>query len=128
MKSIIIFVLCVVFSALPAFATTIEGYDRAKLADENYARMHGNELMPEALNDPELAAVMKKYIYGDLSQQIKLTNTERQLITIVVLVTNKNHKFLKRAVEGSFALNVKLSIISRLISDFRKFLKLLMLL
>ena len=103
MKSIIIFVLCVVFSALPAFATTIEGYDRAKLADENYARMHGNELMPEALNDPELAAVMKKYIYGDLSQQIKLTNTERQLITIVVLATSQNHKFLKRAVEGSLS-------------------------
>ena len=127
MKGIIIFALCVLF-ALQSFASTLDGYDRAKVADENYAEMHGNESMPEALNDPELAAVMKKYIYGDLSQQIKLTNTERQLITIVVLVTNKNHKFLKRAVEGSFALNVKLSIISRLISDFRRFLKLLMLL
>ena len=106
MKSVIIFALCSVFFAFPAFASTLDGYDRAKVADENYAKMHGTEPMTEAVNDPELAAVMKKYIYGDLSQQIKLTDTERQLITIVVLTTNQNHKFLKRVIEGALALDV----------------------
>ena len=106
MKGIIIFALCALF-ALPSFASTLDGYDRSKIADENYSRMHGAEIMPDSKNDPELAAIMKKYIYGDLSRQIKLTDTERQLITIVVLATNQNHKFLKRAVEGSLALNVK---------------------
>ena len=103
---IVILSLCVLLSALPAFASTLEGYDRAKVADENYTKMHGSEPMSEALNDPELAATMKKYIYGDLSRQIKLTDTERQLITIVVLTTNQNYKFLKRTVEGALALNV----------------------
>ncbi|MBQ7577980.1 MAG: carboxymuconolactone decarboxylase family protein [Synergistaceae bacterium] len=106
MKSAII-LLCVILFALPVSASTLDGYDRAKIADENFTRMHGNEIFDSAKNDPELFAVMKKYIYGDLSQQIKLTDTERQLITIVVLTTNQNHKFLKRAVEGSLALNVK---------------------
>ena len=106
MRSVIIFALCSVFFAFPAFASTLDGYDRAKVADENYAKMHGTEPMTEAVNDPELAAVMKKYIYGDLSQQIKLTDTERQLITIVVLTTNQNHKFLKRVIEGALALDV----------------------
>ena len=92
---------------MPVFASTLEGYDRAKLADENYAKMHGNKIFDSAKNDPELFAVMKKYIYGDLSRQIKLTDTERQLITIVVLTANQNYKFLKRAVEGSLALKVK---------------------
>ncbi|MBQ7068715.1 MAG: carboxymuconolactone decarboxylase family protein [Synergistaceae bacterium] len=107
MKNIIIFVLCSIFFALPSFAGTLDGYDRAKLADENYAKMHGNKIFDAEKDDPEFFAVMKKYIYGDLSRQIKLTDTERQLITIVVLTTNQNYKFLKRAVEGSLALNVK---------------------
>ncbi len=106
MRSILILSLCAVFFALPAFASTLDGYDRAKVADENYLKMHGTNSMPEAVNDPELAAVMKKYIYGDLSQQIKLTNTERELIKIVVLTTNQNHKFLKRVIEGALALDV----------------------
>ena len=107
MRSIIISALCLMLFAMPVFASTLEGYDRAKLADENYAKMHGNKIFDSAKNDPELFAVMKKYIYGDLSRQIKLTDTERQLITIVVLTANQNYKFLKRAVEGSLALKVK---------------------
>ena len=107
MRAIIIFVLSALLFAMPTFASTLDGYDRAKAADENYAKMHGADAIPEAVNDPELAAIMKKYIYGDLSQQIKLTDTERQLITLVVLTTNQNYKFLRRAVEGSLALNVK---------------------
>ncbi|MBQ9419102.1 MAG: carboxymuconolactone decarboxylase family protein, partial [Synergistaceae bacterium] len=106
MTKIIFMALCGVLFALPAMASTLEGYDRAKVADENNTKMHGSEPMPESVNDPELAAVMKKYIYGDLSQQIKLTDVERQLVTIVVLTTNQNHKFLKRAVEGALALDV----------------------
>lgn len=105
MKAIIVFALCAML-ALPSYASTLEGYDRAKVADENYTGMHGNESMSEAVNDPELAAVMKKYIYGDLSRQIKLKDFERQLVTVVVLTTNQNHKFLKRAIEGALALEV----------------------
>ena len=96
-----------IFFALPAFASTLDGYDRAKVADEIYKKMHGIKINDAEKEAPELFAVMKKYIYGDLSQQIKLTDTERQLITLVVLTTNQNYKFLKRAVEGSLALNVK---------------------
>ena len=101
--------LCLALLALPAMAaekSTLDGYDRAKAADANYEKMHGASPMAEAENDPELAATMKKYIYGDLSRQIRLTDTERQLITIVVLATNQNHKFLKRVVEGALALDV----------------------
>ncbi|MBQ6776581.1 MAG: carboxymuconolactone decarboxylase family protein [Synergistaceae bacterium] len=106
MTKIIFVALCAVLVALPAAASTLDGYDRAKVADELYTKMHGSAPMTEAQNDPELAEVMKKYIYGDLSQQIKLTDTERQLITIVVLTTNQNYKFLKRAIEGALALDV----------------------
>lgn len=108
MKYFILFLYVLIF-AVPSIAaekSTLDGYDRAKVADENYAKMHGTEAMTEAVNDPELAATMKKYIYGDLSRQIKLTDTERQLVIIVVLTTNQNHKFLKRVIEGALALEV----------------------
>lgn len=101
--------LCLVFLSAAAGAaekSTLDGYDRARVADENYEKMHGEAPMTEAVNDPELAAVMKKYIYGDLSRQIRLTDVERQLVTIAVLATNQNHKLLKRVVEGTLELNV----------------------
>ena len=88
-------------------ASTLDGYDRAKIAEKNYVRMHGNKITDSEKEDPELFAIMKKYIYGDLSRQIKLSDTERQLITIVVLATNQNHKFLKRSIEGALSLEVK---------------------
>lgn len=98
--------LSVTMQAIAAEKNSFEGYDRAQVANTNYEKMHGKTPMAEEADDPELAATMKKYIYGDLSQQIKLTDTERQLITLVVLTTNQNHKFLKRATEGALALKV----------------------
>ena len=98
--------LSVTMQAIAAEKNSFEGYDRAQVANTNYEKMHGKTPMAEEADDPELAATMKKYIYGDLSQQIKLTDMERQLITLVVLTTNQNHKFLKRATEGALALKV----------------------
>lgn len=62
MRTVIIFALMLILSA-PVYASTLDGYDRAKLADENYALANGESAMTESANDPELSAVMKKYIY-----------------------------------------------------------------
>lgn len=88
--------------ALAAESTSLLTYDRAKEAKENYTLMHGSSTMPEAKNDPELAAIMQKYIYGDLAKQTKLSNTERQLVTLVMLTANQNYTLLARAVEGAY--------------------------
>lgn len=105
-KTIIFFVLLLMISA-PVSASTLDGYDRAKVADENFRLAHGNLELPEAVNDPELFAVMKKYVYADIVKQAKITQTERKLVEIVVLTTNQNHKFLARVIEGSLNLGVK---------------------
>ncbi len=106
MRTALIF-MCVVMMAVPAFAGTLDGYDRAKLADENYRLAQGTDDLPEAVNDPELASVMKKYIYADIIRQAKITQTERKLVEIVVLTTNQNHKFLSRVIDGAVNLGVK---------------------
>ena len=104
---ILILSLCIMLMYGTALASTLDGYDRAKLADENYRLAHGEAEMPEAKNDPELAAVMKKYIYADIARQAKISQTERKLVEIVVLTTNQNHKFLARVIDGALNLGVK---------------------
>lgn len=47
-------------------ASTLGGYDRAKVADANYRALHGDRAFPLEETDPEYAAMMKKYIYGDI--------------------------------------------------------------
>lgn len=49
---ILIISLCIMLLAGTALASTLDGYDRAKLADENYRLAHGGSEMPEAKNDP----------------------------------------------------------------------------
>ena len=99
--------MCVMLLSVPAYASTLDGYDRAAVADENYRLAHSESDPPEAKNDPELAATMKKYIYADIARQAKLSLTERKLVEIVVLTTNQNHKFLARVIDGSLNLGVK---------------------
>ena len=106
MRTVIIFALMLILSA-PVYASTLDGYDRAKLADENYALANGESAMTESANDPELSAVMKKYIYADIVRQAKISQTERKLVEIVVLTTNQNHKFLARVAGEALALGVK---------------------
>lgn len=106
MRTAIIFAL-MMFVTAPVYASTLDGYDRAKLADENYALANGDSAMTEAANDPELAAVMKKYLYADIVRQAKISTTERKLVEIVVLTTNQNHKFLSRVAGEALNLGVK---------------------
>ena len=107
MRGIIIFFALLLMISSPVHASTLDGYDRAKLADENYRLANGDSAMKEAANDPELAAVMKKYLYADIVKQAKITQTERKLIEIVVLTTNQNHKFLSRVAGEALNLGVK---------------------
>lgn len=104
---VILLCMCVMLLSVPAYASTLDGYDRAAVADENYRLAHSESDPPEAKNDPELAATMKKYIYADIARQAKLSLTERKLVEIVVLTTNQNHKFLARVIDGSMNLGVK---------------------
>lgn len=78
-------------------ASTLGGYDRAKVADANYRALHGDRAFPLEETDPEYAAMMKKYIYGDIAQQVRITPVERALVTIVVLTVNQNERLLANA-------------------------------
>jgi len=84
-----------------ARASTLDGYDRAKVADENWKALHGDAVQAEAANDPELAAVFKKYYYADIARQAAVTPVERQLVTLVMLTALQNHTLLPRMTEAA---------------------------
>ena len=95
------FMLMLLAFAAPAFASTLDGYDRAALADENWKKLHGDAVQAEAKNDPELAAVFKMYVYGDIARQAAITPVERQLVTLVMLTALQNHSLLPRMTEAA---------------------------
>ena len=107
MKGIIIFCALISLLAVPVYASTLDGYDRAAVAEENYRQANGDSAMSGEERDPEFYAVMKKYIYADIVRQAKISTTERKLVEIVVLTTNQNHKFLRRVVGEALSLGVK---------------------
>jgi 4-carboxymuconolactone decarboxylase len=87
--------------AAPAFASTLNSYDRAALASENWKKLHGDTVQAEATNDPELAAIFKKYVYGDIARQAAITPVERQLVMLVMLTALQNHSLLPRMTEAA---------------------------
>ncbi len=87
-----------------AAASALDSYDRSLVAEVNYKALHhGAAQFPLSNTDPEYAALMKKYIYGDIAQQVKLEPVERALVTVSVLTTNQNEKLLATAVDEALA-------------------------
>lgn len=81
--------------------------DRITASDSNYVRLMGKTPGEGAENDPELAAVMKRFVYGDIVKQTDLTDTQRHLITTVVLAANQNQRMLHQEVQGALENGIK---------------------
>ena len=81
-----------------------QSYDRTAVADANWQKMHSNTALPLADTDPEYASMMKKYIYGDIAQQVKITPVESALVKLSVLTTNQNEKMLRSAIQEGYPL------------------------
>lgn len=89
--------------AVAAGESTLSGYNRGRIAQENYEKLHGKEAFPLEKTDPEYADMMKKYIYGDIAEQMAITPVEQSLVVLSVLATNQNADLLPRAVEEALA-------------------------
>lgn len=98
-------VLCLGCAAMGGMAA--EASDRTAQGKTEYRRVFGGEPIPGSWEDPELAAVMKSLIHGDIASQTKLTDTQRQLVTIVTLAANQNQTMLGRQVDGALRIGVK---------------------
>lgn len=66
-----------------AEASSLDGYNRTRVADQNYRQLHGTTAMPEAGNDPELAA----FCFGDTYTRGTLDYKMREMVTMAVIGT-----------------------------------------
>lgn len=65
----------------------LETNERAKVANELYASLHGNKKFFLEDTDPQMSALMKKYLYADISSQSSLSREHQELVTAVTLTT-----------------------------------------
>lgn len=79
-------------------ASAAGSYDRAAAAEAQYTALRGAEREELAKTDPEFVAMKKKYIYGDIYRQAKISPEMRSLVTLVVLATNQNEQQIEGAV------------------------------
>lgn len=67
--------------------------NREEMGKKIYQQLNDNEFLS---NDPELNAIMKNYIYGEVYQHGTLDLKTREIILIVVATTNHTLKTLKQ--------------------------------
>ena len=51
--------------------------------------------------DPELDSMMKKYIYGDIASQARISRRDQHLVTLAVLTTYQSGELLRQQVRGA---------------------------
>lgn len=97
MKKVILGLLLVAGS-LPAFAQTTEktnDMDRIELCKENYTALFGGEALNGGGTDPEIMAILQKYIFGEVFRTGDLDIKTREMITCVCLATMQQLPQLK---------------------------------
>jgi 4-carboxymuconolactone decarboxylase len=81
--------------------------DRVELSAEKYEQLFGSPPDPTAGTDPELMAILRHVIFGEVFHIGGLDDRIRELITIVVLVTNQTLPQLRS--HTAAALNIGVS-------------------
>ncbi|WAH41410.1 carboxymuconolactone decarboxylase family protein [Alicyclobacillus fastidiosus] len=81
--------------------------NRVKKSKEKYKQLFGDGVPAEYVTDPDFQDILIHFIFGEVFHQGNLGDKERELITLVVLVTNQTLPQLKAHVHA--ALNVGLT-------------------
>ena len=83
-------------------------YDRVEISDKNIKRSFVGKEMNIYKTDPEMAATMKRYIYGDIAEQSRVLNdTERELVRIAAIATLGIKNSLQSKINVALNLGIK---------------------
>ena len=83
-----------------------DGTGRAARAEQTWTKRMGTQTLGIEKTDPELAALMKGYIYGDIACQAALTPQEQDMVTLAVLTVNQDYGLLRKNVQGALQYGV----------------------
>lgn len=108
-KMLSLSLLCIGASCFAAGSdVAAKDYDRVEVSNRNYNKMFGDKPLPIDKTDPEMAATLKRYVYGDNIEQSKALNViNRELVRIASLATVGSQKYLEIETEGALKIGVK---------------------
>ncbi len=78
--------------------------NRTEICKENYNTLFGGEALSNTGNDPEMMAILQKYIFGEVFTVGDLDNKTREMITVTSLAVQQTLPQLKAHINA--ALNV----------------------
>lgn len=105
--SILFLAFVAVFSAQAQDEENVKtgtGMDRTEICKQNYTRLFGGEALTGEGTDPEMMAILQKFIFGEVFTVGELTVRQRELITCVTLAAMQTLPQLKA--HSNAALNV----------------------
>lgn len=100
--------VCTLLGAAPAFAAqpaadraVDRAADRAAVAERNRHTFLGDAEPSLASTDPDFAAMRDRLIYGEIAERGALSDTQRALVTLVVLTSGQMLEDLKTHVDAA---------------------------
>lgn len=87
-----------------ALAGTEALANRTEICKKNYHTLFGGEALSNTGNDPEMMAILQKYIFGEVFTVGELDNKTREMITVTTLAVQQTLPQLKAHINA--ALNV----------------------
>lgn len=75
--------------------------DRMEVSQKNIGALYGEANPVKIEQEPEISAVMQKFIYADISGQVHFTQAQQELLKLAVLVSSNTMEDLETYIAGA---------------------------
>lgn len=75
--------------------------DRMEVSQKNIGALYGEANPVKIEQEPEISAVMQKFIYADVSEQVHFTQAQQELLKLAVLVSSNTTEDLETYIAGA---------------------------
>lgn len=75
--------------------------DRMEVSQKNIGALYGEVNPVKIEQEPEISAVMQKFIYADVSEQVHFTQAQQALLKLAVLVSSNTMENLETYIAGA---------------------------
>ena len=105
MKKILLLFIAVLLSQNFLFAAAVQNEDknmtRTDICKKNYKTLFGGEALTPTGDDPEMMAILQKYIFGEVFTVGDLDIKTRELLTVTSLAVQQTLPQLKAHINGA---------------------------
>lgn len=100
-KKIICLLAMLLCVGIMAGRNSVMAENRMEISNRNMDILYGQENPLAVEQEPEISAVLQKFIYADISSQVRLGQVQQELLKLVVLVSSNTTEDLETYVTGA---------------------------